>query len=96
MGINARRIDPRDQSWEIDRPSYRVYFWYPQGTADDSMWTSDEWELTDADDVADVMSWAESHSGGRRFVIYVRVMTQDGVGLVRLLGLDPSAQPAKN
>jgi hypothetical protein len=60
------------------------------------MWTSDEWELTDADDVADVMSWAESNSGGRRFVIYVRVVTQHGAGLVRLLGRDPSAQSAKH
>jgi hypothetical protein len=96
MAINARRIDPRDESWGIDRPSYRVYFWHPQGTTEDSMWASDEWELTDADDVAAVMSWAESNSDGRQFVIYVTALTQEGVGLVRLFGLDPSAQPATN
>ena len=44
------------------------------------MRTSDEWELTDADDVADVMSWAESNSGGRRSVLYARVMTQEELG----------------
>jgi hypothetical protein len=60
------------------------------------MWASDEWELTEADDVAAVMSWAESNSDGRQFVIYVSAVTQQGVGLVRLFGLDPSAQPAAN
>ena len=94
MTIKAQRIDPRDQSWEIDRPSYRVYFWHRQGTTDDSMWASDEWELTEADDIAGVMSWAESNSNGRQFVMYVSALTLEGVGLVRLFGLDPSAQPA--
>jgi len=64
LAVYARRIDPRDESREIDRPPYRVYFWQPQGTADDSMWASDEWDLTDAADVTEVMSWAESQSGG--------------------------------
>jgi hypothetical protein len=90
--MNAARIDPRDESWGIDRPAYRVYFWHPQGTGEDSMWSSDEWELTDVDDVVSAMSWAESNSNGRRFVIYVKALTHEGIGLVRLLGLDPSAQ----
>jgi hypothetical protein len=55
------------------------------------MWTSDEWELTGLDDVGAAMSWAESNSAGRRFVIYVKAPTIEGVGLVRLFGLDPSA-----
>jgi hypothetical protein len=93
LAINARRIDPRDQSWEIDRPSYRVYFWHRQGTVEDSISVSDEWELAGADDVAAVMSWAESNSRGRQFVIYVIALTQEGVGLVRLFGLGPSARP---
>ena len=93
MTIKAKRIDPRDQSWEINRPSYRVCFWHRQGTTDDSMWASDEWELTEADDVAAVMSWAESNSGGRQFVIYVSALTQEGVGLVRLFGQSPLNQP---
>ena len=56
------------------------------------MWTSDEWELTDVDDVVTAMRWAESNSNGRRFVIYVKALTHQGVGLVRLFGLDPSSQ----
>jgi len=56
------------------------------------MWVSDEWELAEADDVVAVMSWAESNSGGRQFVVYVSALTPDGVGLIRLFGADPSAQ----
>ena len=52
MTLKAQLVDPRDQSWEIDRPAYRVYFWHPQGTEQDSMWASEEWELTDVNDVS--------------------------------------------
>jgi hypothetical protein len=96
LTLTAQPVDPRDQSWEIDRPAYRVYFWHPKGAGDDAMWTSDEWELTDVDDVSAAMSWAESNSNGRLFVMYVKALTHEGVGLVRLFGLDPSAQRATN
>jgi hypothetical protein len=91
LTIKARPIDPRDNLWEIDRPLYRVYFWRRQGPDEDSMWVSDEWELTDVDDVVAAMGWAESNCNGRQFVIYVSALTDDGRGLIRLLGLDPSA-----
>jgi len=55
------------------------------------MWASDEWQLSDADDVLAAISWAEANCNGRRYVIYATVLSDDGLGLIRLLGLDPSA-----
>jgi hypothetical protein len=54
------------------------------------MWTSDEWELTGADDIEAVMRWAHEHCDGRTFVIYVNVLDNEGLGLVRLFGVDPT------
>ena len=72
-------VDPRDQSWEIDKPRYRVYFW-------DAAATSYEYEVSQADDVAEVMAWAEAERGTRTFTLYACVQ-HDGLGLVRLAGL---------
>ncbi len=74
-------IDPRDQSWEVDRPDYRVYF-FDSGA-------SIEYELRGAD-VPEVLRWAETQCRGRLFVIYVCVRTGGGLGLVRLFGTDPT------
>ena len=73
-------VDPRDQRWECDSPTYRVYFY--EGTA------SDEYEVRGAQDVHTVIRWAENDSAQRPYVLYVRV-DQDGLGLVRLAGRDP-------
>ncbi len=89
--MKAQRVDPRDGSWEVDRPVYRVYFWGQLDASEGGMWASDEWELTDADDVMVVRNWAELNSNGRRFVMYVTVQADDGLGMIRLLGVDPSA-----
>lgn len=53
------------------------------------MWTSEEWEIADAD-VDEVLNWARDNADGRRFVVYVRVDTDRPAepGLVRLLGTD--------
>jgi hypothetical protein len=88
----ARPVDPRDQRWEVAKPVYRVYFWErqrPERT--DSGWTSDEWQLEDAD-IGEVLEWAQAKAASRQFGVYVEV-TQgqpDGLGLVRLLGTDPT------
>jgi hypothetical protein len=81
--VNARRVDPRDERWEIYNPDYRVYFWSPD-------LHSDEWELMAADDVEAVMRWAQDHCDGRQFVIYANVLRNDGLGLIRLFGVDPT------
>lgn len=80
--MEMRRVDPRDQTWEIDEPSYRVYFHDKSGS-------SDEYEIQGASGVTEVLSWAASAPGDRSFVVYACV-PRDGLGLVRLHGRDPS------
>ena len=78
MRVNG--VDPRDQTWEVDEPRYRVCFHEASGT-------SDEYEVAGAD-ADQVMAWAEEHRGERSYVLYVCVPV-DGLGLVRLVGIDP-------
>jgi hypothetical protein len=73
-------VDPRDETWELADPRYRVYFW--AGTA------SDEWKVSGAD-VHEVLAWAEANRGDRTYTLYACV-PQDGLGLVRLAGEDPT------
>lgn len=75
-------VDPRDQTWELGRLTYRVYF-------HDAGGASEEHEVRDAD-VDEVLAWAEAERGARTFVLYACVPT-DGLGLVRLHGSDPNA-----
>ena len=88
----VQRVDPRDQQWEIAKPTYRVYFWArlePENAG--SGWASDEWQLKDAD-ISEVLRWAQADAASRRFVAYVEV-THDqpgSLGLVRLAGTDPT------
>ncbi len=94
MPVIARHIDPRDQRWQVDHPSYRVYFWQRLGDAEDSGWTSEEWELEGAD-VAEALEWANEQSHGRSFVLYASVPSasipnETGIGLITLLGVDPT------
>lgn len=84
MPITARQIDPRDQTWEVDEPAYRVFFGGPEGA-------SDEWELVDCD-VDEVLRWAHDTADGRTFVLYCVVTEPGEVGLVRLLGADSNVQ----
>jgi len=88
----AQPVDPRDQRWEVPRPACRVYFWERQTPERaDTGWTSDEWQLEDAD-IDEVLEWVQAKAASRRFVVYVEV-TQgqpDDLGLVRLLGTDPA------
>jgi hypothetical protein len=88
----AQPVDPRDQRWEVPQPVYRVYFWESQtpGRAG-SGWTSDEWRLEDTD-IDEVLQWAQARASSRRFVVYVEVTggQPDDLGLVRLLGTDPT------
>lgn len=91
----AQPVDPRDQRWEVPKPIYRVYFWgCPTPEIADSMWTSDEWRLEDAD-IDEVLAWARAKAADRRFVVYVEVAggQPDDLGLVRLIGTDPTETP---
>jgi hypothetical protein len=83
----SRPIDPRDQRWEIWRPTYRVYFWRlvsPTG------WGSREFEVSGGDIVA-ILNWAERHADrGETFTVFVVVGEGERLGLVRLAGGDPT------
>jgi hypothetical protein len=88
----AQPVDPRDQRWEVPEPIYRVCFWdCPAPERADSMWTSDEWQL-EGSDIDEVLAWAQAKAEGRRFVVYAEVTggQPSGLGLVRLLGTDPT------
>lgn len=80
--MDTHAVDPRDQTWDLDQPKYRVYFHESDGS-------SDEYELANAD-VLEVISWAEESKGDRTFVLYACV-PYDGLGLLRLAGTDPNA-----
>ncbi|HEX9968552.1 MAG TPA: hypothetical protein VGB03_00310 [Acidimicrobiales bacterium] len=72
--------DPRDTTWEIDFPAYRVYFRVPGG----GPW--DEYEVRDAD-VDEVLAWAAGEAGGREYCVYVVVPDPGGKpGMIRLRG----------
>jgi hypothetical protein len=79
--METRGVDPRDETWEIKQPRYRVHF-------HDSHGASDEYEVEGAD-VAEMLAWAEATRGHRTFVLYVCV-PRDGLGLLRLHGSDPN------
>ena len=70
--------------------AYRIYFWHQQAGQRESGWVSDEWEIDDAD-VNAVLDWADHHADGRTFTLYAAVTDSDGLGLIRLLGHDPTS-----
>jgi hypothetical protein len=94
--MEVRPVDPRDTTWEIDEPAYRVYFWgrvpqpvgFPMGIA------AEEFEVTGAD-VHEVITWAEATAGSdRTYTLYALAQRPEGeVGLVRLAGTDPLRAP---
>jgi hypothetical protein len=63
--VDIRAVDPRDQTWELERPSYRVYFHDANGA-------QDEYEVLDAD-VVEVLAWAQTQRADRTFVLYACV-----------------------
>lgn len=89
-------VDPRDTQWEVDKPVYRVYFWHqpdaPPGVAQQHvMWHCDEYRLSDAVDVEEVLGWARTNARPEQtFVVYVEQRDAQRSGLVRLLGVDPN------
>jgi hypothetical protein len=88
--MRVHSVDPRDTRWEVDRPSYRVYFWRRQSDRPDSGWASEEWQI-DGADVGEVLAWADTDQARRAYTLYVRCESNDGPGLIRLAGTDPTA-----
>ena len=86
--MRAERIDPRDQTSQVDDPRYRVYFWAAGGGA------KEEWQLSDAD-LDEVLEWIPSQSQGRTHSLWAVTRTATGVCLIRLRGIDtePNQRP---
>ncbi|WP_167582684.1 hypothetical protein [Kineococcus rubinsiae] len=85
--MDVHGVDPRDISWELAQPVYRVYFWGLPGP--DVARACDERRISGAGDVEEVLEWAHRHAQGRVFVAYVETSDADARGLLRLFGEDP-------
>jgi hypothetical protein len=86
--LDARPVDPRDTRWEVSSPTYCVYFWRRVGGG----YHSEEFQLSGASDVREVLGWAEERAEGRTFTAYALVENALGEpGLVQLAGVDPTA-----
>ena len=84
--MDARPVDPRDITWEVDNPIYRVTFWRMDGSA------SDEWRLADAANVLDVLAWADARlEAGWTYQVFIETSAARGLGSLRLMGPNPSA-----
>lgn len=85
--MEVDRADPRDQRWEVSRPTYRVYFWSNTRRS-----ACQEFELIGADSVHDVFRWADEQTSegpleGWLPEVWLRVDDRvDGLGLIRLSG----------
>lgn len=90
-------VDPRDIEWEVDQPTYRVYFWHqpaaPPGVGQESvMFHGDEYRLGDAANVDEVLGWARERARtDQTFTLYVEHRDGDRLGLIQLMGTDPTA-----
>jgi len=81
--MRARPVDPRDQTFEVADPRYRVFFWT-------SPTCSDEWELTETD-LDEVLDWIRQNGNGRPHSLWAVTDNGDGLGHIRLRGTDPTA-----
>jgi CspA family cold shock protein len=79
-------VDPCDQRWEVDRPTYRFALWSANGAV--------SWHQLDGLYVGEVLAWAAERALGGQAVVYVVHRDHNGLGLIRLAGTDPSATDA--
>lgn len=98
--MNIAPVDPRDADVEAPAPTYWVIFWQkgrqPEGLPGDVAvaFTSDEFRITDARDVHEVITWADSDPRGRQYSLYCELLRPDSLGnavIARLAGEDPNA-----
>jgi hypothetical protein len=94
--VNVEDIDPRDTEWEVEGPVYRVYFWRQQPapmavSQGHVMFHSDEYRLSEAADVGEVLDWARATArADQTFTLYVEHWHDDRPGLIHLMGVDPT------
>ena len=91
--FNAVHAEPADQ---VDEPRYRVNFWHWPGVG--YGWNLDAFILKGARDVREALEWADRHSAGRRFEVFIETgddadesfdRPRSGV-LIRILGANPN------
>jgi hypothetical protein len=85
--VHTESVDPRDPRWELQGPAYRVCFWRPVGM---EAWSAREVEITGSD-IDAVLAWAAHEASESESYQVFAVVQRDGdVGVVRLLGDDPT------
>lgn len=78
--MEVAHADPRTIADTVEEPAYWVVFWTATGVAE-------EYRVTRASSVHEVLSWAELKSQGRTFGLYVEAgRTIEDRHLVRLSG----------
>jgi hypothetical protein len=88
-------VDPRDTTWEVDEPVYRVLTWSPLPApagldGAQAAWSCEEHDIFDAE-VDEVLAWARHQARPDQLVtVFARVPSPEGPGLVRLTGWDPT------
>lgn len=96
--MDVRQVVCRDEG-EENFPRYRVCFWsrprdIPAGIPpEDVSQIADEYEISDARSVHEVLAWAEAHSGPERtFCLYLLPEAQrhEGEWMYRLAGVNPT------
>jgi len=97
--VQARAVDPRSTTWELDAPVFRVALFrhdpaYADVPPESVGYESEEWDLTGGD-VHDALSWAAEHAGpDRTWTLHVAGPPWDRPGLIWLAGIDPNAAHA--
>lgn len=70
--MHSTRADPNDPVGGGDSvPAYRVRVWGPPPEPRFA-WSVDEWDVTDAEQVTDVIDWAADLAGDNPFEVFVR------------------------
>lgn len=91
--MEALRVDPWDTSRDVGEPAYLVIFWLqpPPESAGVTSWSPDEWRLTGARDIRDVIEWAEVRCGPyQQFTLYLELEADGQRAGQRLAGHDPN------
>lgn len=97
--MQARAVDPRSVTWQVDEPAFWVTFFRrdPQAADVPSRWVgyeAEEWELTGGD-VSEALAWAAERAGPERtWTLHVAGPPSGPLGLIRLAGADPNAAHA--
>lgn len=103
--VNVRAADERTSTWEVDQPTYRVFFWErgfgpPDVPRENVGYGCQTYDVSEVTDVFEVIAWATANSGARKgviypgadrtFALYVVVTNGGRLGTVHLAGVDPT------